>query len=141
MERVGLLNGVFDLFHIGHLNVIGNARKNCDHLIVGVLSDELVEVYKGKRAIIPFEERIRIVEAIKGVDEVIRVDTLDKEVIWMSKPFNILFSGDDRKGTPLWNETERVMRAHGVTTIFFPYTQLRTSTKIRETIYKANNGS
>ena len=132
MKRIGYIDGVFDMFHIGHLNAIENAKAKCDYLIVGVNSDELMESYKNKRAVIPFEERIRIIAAIRSVDETVRVDTLDKEALWYKKPFNILFSGDDWKGHPRWIETERIMLTHGVKTVFLPYTKSTTSTLLRE---------
>ena len=120
------------MFHIGHLNLLENARARCDYLIVGVNSDELVEIYKQRKAVVPFNERIRIVEALRAVDEAIRIDTLDKERLWHIKPFDLLFIGDDWKGQERWNETERVMLSHGVKTIYLPYTTGTTSTILRE---------
>ncbi|MDR0221601.1 MAG: adenylyltransferase/cytidyltransferase family protein [Lachnospiraceae bacterium] len=132
MKKIGFTSGVFDMFHIGHLNLINNAKKQCDYLIVGVNSDELMQSYKEKYPVIPFAERIAIVAALRNVDETIRVDTLDKESIWQIKPFDLLFIGDDWKGTPRWNETERVMLTHNVKTIYLPYTGNTNSTLLRE---------
>lgn len=132
MKVLGFTAGVFDMFHIGHLNLLENAKARCDYLIVGVNSDELVESYKQKKAIVPFDERIRIISAIRCVDEAIRIDTLDKERIWQSKPFDLLFIGSDWKGNPRWVETERIMRTHNVETVFLPYTTGTTSTILRE---------
>ena len=129
---VGFTGGVFDMFHIGHLNLIENAKLHCDYLIVGVNSDELTEAYKGKSTIVPFEERIRIVAAIKNVNEAIRIDTLDKEDVWRQKPFDILMIGNDWKGSARWIETEQIMLAHNVKTIFLPYTPSTTSTLLRD---------
>jgi len=132
MKVVGFTAGVFDMFHIGHLNLIENAKANCDFLIVGVNSDELVESYKDKSAIVPFEERVRIVKAIRDVDQVVRIDSLDKELIWQKNPFNILLIGDDWKNHPRWQETEKIMLKHGVKTIYLPYTHSTNSTLLRE---------
>ena len=120
------------MFHVGHLNLIGNAKKHCDFLIVGVNSDELVATYKQKKAIVPYEERSAIVAALRDVDEVMRVDTLDKEQIWLKKPYDLLFIGDDWKGHPRWEQTERQMLVHGVQTVYLPYTLGTTSSILRE---------
>lgn len=122
------------MFHIGHLNLIKNAKARCDYLIVGVNSDELIHQYKNKDAVVPLEERKQIVEALKYVDEVITVDTLDKEVVWNKKKFDIVFIGDDWKGSERWIETERVMKQYGVEVVYLPYTKGTTSTLLREKI-------
>jgi len=132
MKTIGFTAGAFDMFHIGHLNLIENAKAQCDYLIVGVNSDELVETYKRKKAIVPFEERARIIASMRVVNEVIRVDTLDKEYIWHRKPYNLLFIGDDWKNHPRWENTECVMLEHGVRTIYLPYTYSTNSTLLRE---------
>lgn len=132
MSVVGFTAGAFDMFHIGHLNLIENAKAQCDFLIVGVNSDELIAGYKQKKAVVPFGERIRIVASIKSVDEVIRVDTLDKEALWYKCAFDFLFIGDDWKGHPRWEETERIMSVHNVKTIYLPYTRSTNSTLLRE---------
>jgi glycerol-3-phosphate cytidylyltransferase len=132
MTTIGFTAGVFDMFHVGHLNLIENAKKYCEYLIVGVNSDDLVKQYKQQGAIVPFEERIRIVAALREVDETIRVDTLDKEIIWKQKQYGLLFIGDDWKGNPRWDKTERIMLAHGVQTIYLPYTNSTNSTLLRE---------
>jgi len=132
MSTVGFTAGVFDMFHVGHLNLIENARAKCDYLIVGVNSDELTISYKNRSPVVPFEERKMIVTALRAVDEVIRVDTLDKEQIWIRKPFDLLFIGDDWKGNPRWDETEHMMKLRGVQTVFLPYTIGTTSSLLRE---------
>lgn len=129
---IGFTAGAFDMFHVGHLNLLKNAKARCDYLIVGVNTDELIEAYKNKHAIVPLEERMQIVKAVKYVDEVISVDTLDKEYIWKKKMFDIVFIGDDWKGSARWNETERVLRKYGVEVVYLPYTVGTTSTVLRE---------
>ena len=120
------------MFHIGHLNLINNARRQCDYLIVGVNSDELVKSYKNKVAVVPFEERAEIISSIKGVDEVLRIDTLDKLDAWNRRRYDLLFIGSDWKGNDRWSETEKIMGEHGVRVIYLPYTQGTTSTLLRE---------
>ena len=129
---IGFTAGAFDMFHVGHLNLIKNAKARCDYLIVGVNTDELITSYKNKHAIVPLEERMQIVGAVKYVDEVISVDTLDKEAIWAKKMFDIVFIGDDWKGSERWNETEQVMSKHSVAVVYLPYTIGTTSTVLRE---------
>ena len=129
---IGFTAGAFDMFHVGHLNLIKNAKARCDYLIVGVNTDELIANYKHKKAVVPLDERLQIVEAIKYVDEVIPVETLDKEIIWKRKKFDVVFIGDDWKGTARWNETERAMKKYGVKVTYLPYTTGTTSTLLRE---------
>lgn len=129
---IGFTAGTFDLFHIGHLNLLKNAYSRCDYLIVGVNSDKLVEDYKGKRAIIPLEERMEIIRALRYVDEVMRIDSLDKKISWNQKHYDLLFIGDDWKGNPRWINTEKEMEEFGVKTIFLPHTIGTNSTLIRE---------
>ena len=103
---IGYTTGVFDLFHIGHLNLLRKAKEQCDHLIVGVSTDDLV-MYKHKHAVIPFEERIEIVKAIRFVDEVVPQVNMDKMEAWERLHFNIMFVGDDWKGTAKWEAYEK----------------------------------
>lgn len=99
MEKIiGFTAGAFDMFHVGHLKLINNARTYCDQLIVGVNSDELIRQYKKKQTVIPFVERFEIINAIKGVSKAVRVDTLDKEEIWKNMPYHLLMIGSDWKG-------------------------------------------
>ena len=130
-RKVGFTQGTFDMFHIGHLNLIRNARQYCDYLIVGVNTDELVETYKGKRTIVPFEERIAIVESIRYVDEAIMTATLDKFDVWKQRRYDLLFIGDDWKGSQRWIETEKQMSVYGVEVVYLPYTPTTSSTMIR----------
>lgn len=105
-ETIGYTTGVFDLFHVGHLNILRRAKENCDRLIVGVTSDELVS-YKHKSAVIPFEERIEIVRSVKYVDEAIPQTTMDKFEAWDRIGFDVMFVGSDWKDHPRWIKYEQ----------------------------------
>jgi glycerol-3-phosphate cytidylyltransferase len=128
---VGYTTGVFDLFHIGHLNLLKNAKGLCDKLIVGVTTDELVS-YKGKKAVIPFEERLEIVRNIQFVDAVIPQDSMDKMENWKKLKYDVMFVGDDWHNTPKWEEFENQFNKVGVKIVFFPYTKGVSSTLINE---------
>ncbi len=129
--KIGYTQGVYDMFHIGHLNLINNAKKYCDYLIVGVNSDELVESYKHKTPVIKQEERRIIVANIKAVDECVIATTLDKEVAWQNLHFDVIFIGDDWKGNPRWEKTREEMAKHCVDVVFLPHTDGVTSTILR----------
>ena len=131
--RIGYTTGVFDLFHIGHLNLLRRAKSQCDWLIVGVSTDELVG-YKNKQAVIPFEERKEIVRSIRYVDEVVTQADMDKLGAWNKYHFNVMFVGDDWKGTEKWKKIEEEMRKVGVQVVYFPYTKGISSTLINETL-------
>ncbi len=131
--KIGYTTGVYDLFHIGHLNLLRNAKERCERLIVGITVDELVS-YKGKRAVIPFEERIRIVEAIRYVDEAVPQTDLDKVKAWEKYHFDVLFVGDDWKGKPNWVEYERALAEKNVDVVYLPYTKETSSTQLRNTL-------
>ena len=131
-KKIGYTQGTFDMFHIGHLNLIRNAKRHCDYLIVGVNKDELVESYKNKRPIIPLEERVEIVRAIRYVDEVIATDTLDKTKIWEKVHFDEIYIGDDWKGNERWEKTGKEMEQLGAKLVFLPYTKDTSSTMLRE---------
>lgn len=135
---VGYTAGVYDLFHIGHLNLLRNAKKYCDKLIVGVSRDELVR-YKGKSPVIPLKERMEIVSAIKYVDEVCIQDNLDKTKAWEKLHYNILFVGDDWKGKSQWNEYEKFLKSKGAKVIYLPYTKTTSSTLITKTLKELVN--
>lgn len=130
---IGYTAGVYDLFHIGHLNLLKNAKNYCDRLIVGVSSDELVQ-YKGKSPVIPLEERMKIVESIKYVDEVHVQNDLDKVKAWEKYHYNILFVGDDWKGNERWNNYERILKTKGVPVIYLPYTRTTSSTLLTKAL-------
>lgn len=136
--KLGYTTGVYDMFHIGHLNVIRNSKKHCEKLIVGVTTDELVS-YKNTKSIIPFEERIEIVSSIKYVDEVVAQETMDKIEAWERLKFDVVFVGDDWKGTEKWNKIEKEFKSLGVDVIYLPYTKGTSSTKLKETLDKISN--
>ena len=122
------------MFHIGHLNLLRNARANCDHLIVGVNTDELVKDYKKKLPIVPLKERMEIIRAIRYVDEVVGAETLDKTVMWDRLHFDEIYIGDDWKGNARWEKTEEDMKALGVKLVYLPHTKDTSSTILREKI-------
>jgi len=136
MKKIGYTTGVYDLFHIGHLNVLKRAKLECDYLIVGVTSDELSMAAKKKKPIIPFQERMEIVEAIKFVDEVVPQVNYDKMEAWNNLKFDRMFVGDDWKGTEKWNQIEKDFGEVGVEILYFPYTSHTSSTKLREVLEK-----
>ena len=129
---IGYTQGTFDMFHIGHLNLLRNARLQCDYLVVGINTDELVMKYKNKSAIVPLDERMDIVGSIKYVDDVIACETLDKMVAYKMIHFNKLFIGDDWKGNDRWIETGKMMAKIGVDLIYLPHTQGTSSTMLRD---------
>lgn len=137
---IGYTSGVYDLFHIGHLNLLKNAKGLCDKLIVGVSVDKLVE-YKNKRSVIPFEERIEIVRNIKYVDAAIPQEELDKYKMWEKLHFDILFVGDDWFNSPSWREMEDKFKKVGVRVVYFPYTKGTSSTILNETLKKLREGT
>lgn len=130
---IGYTTGVFDLFHIGHLNMLKNAKSMCDKLVVGVTTDELVS-YKNKKAVIPFDERLEIVRNIKYVDAAIGQDSMDKFEAWKKLKFDVMFVGDDWYNTEKWNNFEKQFNEVGVRIIYFPYHKGTSSTLINETL-------
>ncbi len=130
---IGYTAGVFDLFHIGHLNLLKNAKGMCDKLIVGVTVDELV-TYKGKKAMIPFEDRIEIVRSIKYVDAAVPQLVMDKLTMCKKLGAQILFVGDDWYGTEKWNAYEKEFNEAGIKIIYFPYTKGVSSSLITKTL-------
>lgn len=132
---IGYTTGVFDLFHVGHVNILRNAKSMCDRLIVGVTVDELV-AYKNKKSVIPFEERIEIVRACKYVDLAVPQMTMDKLDALDRYRFNIMFVGDDWYKTDKWKDFDRDFTSKGVRIVYFPYTKSTSSTLINETLKK-----
>lgn len=130
---IGYTTGVYDLFHIGHLNLLKNAKGLCDKLVVGVTVDELV-AYKGKNAMIPFEDRIEIVRSIKYVDAAVPQYDMDKLAACKKLGAKILFVGDDWYGTDKWKDYEKQFEAEGIKIVYFPYTKGVSSTKINEAL-------
>lgn len=130
---IGYTTGVFDLFHIGHVNVLRNAKSMCDRLIVGVTVDELVS-YKNKKSVIPFEERIEIVRSSRYVDLAVPQTTMDKLDALQRYKFNIMFVGDDWYKSDKWKDLDEQFTKLGARIIYFPYTQSTSSTLINETL-------
>ena len=129
--RRGYTQGVYDMFHIGHLNLLNRAKEYCDYLIVGVNADELVREYKHKTPVINEEDRKTIVANIKAVDECFIAHTLDKEVALEKYHFDAIFIGDDWKGNPRWEQTKIDLEKYGVDLIFLPHTKGVSSTELR----------
>lgn len=135
---IGYTTGVFDLFHVGHLNILRRAKEQCDYLIVGVSTDELVQEYKHKTPIICFEERMEIVKAIRYVDKVVPQINRDKFEAWKEHRFDRMFVGDDWKGSPLFNEVEAKFKPLGVEIVYFPYTNGTSSTFLKQALESLN---
>lgn len=133
---LGYTTGVFDLFHIGHLNILRNAKAMCDKLIVGVTTDELLLEYKKKRPVVPFVERCEILRNIKCVDVVIAQETMDKLEAWKKLHFDIMFVGDDWYHTPKWQRIHKEFDDIGIRIVYFPYTCTTSSTLINETLIR-----
>lgn len=134
-KLVGYTCGVYDLFHVGHLNLLRNAKSLCDTLIVGVTTDDRV-IYKGKRCIIPYEDRAEIVRAIRYVDCVVPQKDHDKVEAYHHLKYDILFVGDDWYKNENWKQWETELKEYGVKIIYFPYTQRVSSTKLRNILKK-----
>lgn len=130
---IGYTTGVYDLFHVGHLNLLKNAKGMCDKLIVGVTIDELVE-YKGKHAMIPFEDRIEIVRNIKYVDAAVPQYDMDKLTACKKLGATMLFVGDDWYATPKWKDYEKEFAENDIKIVYFPYTKGISSTKITQAL-------
>jgi glycerol-3-phosphate cytidylyltransferase len=133
-KLIGYTAGAFDLFHIGHLNLIKRSKDSCDYLIVGVTTDELIQKTKNKKSVIPFSERFEIVSSIRYVDEVVVQDDLDKVLAWKKYRYNRLFSGDDWKRNPRWIGYEIELSKVGVDVVYFPYTKSTSSTIIQDVL-------
>ena len=129
--KIGYTQGVFDMFHIGHLNLINHAKEYCDYLIVGVNSDDLVKEYKHKTPIINEIDRKAIVGSIKGVDECVIVHSLDKLAAHRMFHYDAIFIGDDWKGNPRWEQTKTDLEIIGVDLVFLPHTDGISSTALR----------
>lgn len=133
---IGYTTGVFDMFHVGHLNILRRAKERCDYLIVGVSTDEVVKEYKHKNPIIPYEERAAIVQAIKYVDEVVPQTTMDKTHFLKERHFDVMFHGNEWKGTELYNRYEREFAEFGARIEYLPHTDGISSSQLREKIEK-----
>ena len=129
--KIGYTQGVYDMFHVGHLNLINQAKEYCDYLIVGINSDKLVESYKNKIPVINELDRAKIVSNIKAVNQCIVVDSLDKNEILKNQNFDAIFIGDDWKGNPRWEKTKIEMSKKGIDVVFLPHTPDISSTILR----------
>lgn len=134
--KIGYTTGVFDMFHIGHLNILKRAKEQCDYLIVGVSTDEVVKTYKHKHPVIPFEERIAIVEAIRYVDKVVPQTSMNKMEAYKALKFDALFHGSDWKGSNMYEKIVADFEKVGVDVVFLPHTDGISSTIIREKVNK-----
>jgi glycerol-3-phosphate cytidylyltransferase len=132
--RIGYAAGAYDLFHIGHLNILKRARSQCDYLIAGVVSNEMLELTKGKTPVIPLAERLEIVSSIRYVDRAVAEDVPDKLQMWEELRFDIFFKGDDWRGTQKGMRLEREFAAVGVEVVYFPYTIDTSSTILRRAL-------
>ena len=134
--KIGYTTGVFDMFHIGHLNILRKAREQCDFLIVGVSTDELVESYKHKRPMIPYADRRQIVESIRFVDQVVSQTSLDKVEAWKRLHFDAVFHGDDWKGSDMYNQIEKALQEVGCDMVFLSHTQGISSSALAQALQK-----
>ena len=133
-RRVGYAAGAFDLFHIGHLNILKHAKSQCDYLIAGVVSDEMLRQVKGIDPVIPLAERLEIVRNIGFVDEAVAETVPDKLDTWRELRFDVIFKGDDWRGTEKGLRLEREFAAVGVEVVYFPYTMTTSSTTLRRAL-------
>lgn len=134
-QKIGFTSGVFDMFHIGHLNILKMAKSMCDKLIVGVTVDELVS-YKKKKVVIPFDERLEIIQNIKYVDLAVPQDDLNKYEMWRKLKFDVMFIGDDWFDTERFEEFEKELSEVDVKIVYLPYTQSVSTTVLKERLLK-----
>ena len=137
--KIGYTTGVFDLFHIGHLRIIQRAKERCQHLIVGVSTDEIVESYKKSKPIIPFEERFEIIGALNCVDQVVAQDNFDKIHAWEKYKFDVHFHGNDWENSKEYNKIQKEFKKRGVDNVFFPYTKGTSTSALKKHIYEVLN--
>lgn len=137
---IGYTAGVFDLFHIGHLNLLKNAKGMCDKLIVGVTTDELA-TYKGKYPVIPFSDRIEIVRNIKCVDAVVAQSDMNKLEMCKKLRASVMFVGDDWYQSPKWEEYEKEFQKENIRIVYFPYTRGVSSTQISKALKHLRTGA
>ena len=133
-RRVGYAPGVYDQFHVGHLNILRPARSQCDHLIAGVVSDEMALLAKGRAPVVPLQERLEIVRGVRYVDQAVAEVVPEKLETWEQVGFDVIFKGDDWRGTPRGDKLERDFARVGVEVAYFPYTRHTSSTKLREAL-------
>ncbi|MDJ1133483.1 adenylyltransferase/cytidyltransferase family protein [Streptomyces iconiensis] len=133
-HTVGYAPGAYDLFHVGHLNLLRHARSKCDYLVAGVVSDEMAERAKGRAPVIPLVERLQIVRSVRFVDAAFVETVPDKLETWQQVRFDVLFKGDDWRGTPKGDRLEADFRTVGVEIVYFPYTMHTSSTQLRRVL-------
>lgn len=138
VQRIGYAAGAYDLFHIGHLNILKHAKSQCDWLIAGVVSDELCEATKGQRPVVPLTERLAIVQAVKYVDEAVEEVFPDRLATWEHLQFDVFFKGDDWRGTAKGRALEDKFSKVGVEVVYFPYTAHTSSTQLRRALAAIN---
>lgn len=138
--RIGYASGVYDLFHIGHLNLLKHARSQCDYLIAGVASTDMTQRLKGTTPVIPLAERVEIVRSVRYVDDVVVDEHLNKADTWREVGFNVFFKGDDWRGTEKGDRLERDMSRIGVQVVYFPYTVTTSSTVLRRALILLDGG-
>jgi glycerol-3-phosphate cytidylyltransferase len=133
-DRLGYAPGVFDLFHVGHLNILRRARGQCDRLIAGICSDDLVVHLKGRPPVVPLSERLEIVRSVRYVDDTFVATVDDKVEIWKKVGFDVIFKGDDWLGTDVWKSFEIEFAKVGVEVVYFPHTTHTSSTLLRNVL-------
>ena len=138
--KVGYTTGVYDMFHIGHLNILRRAKEQCDYLIVGVSTDELVQKEKDKTPVIPYEERAAIIESIRYVDRVVPQENKNKLEAWEKYHFDAMFVGSDWQGTETWMSFERQFAPLGVEIVYLPHTDGISSTLLKDIIQHLEPG-
>lgn len=138
--RIGYAPGIYDLFHVGHLNIFRESRQFCDHLVVGVISDEMAERAKGLIPVIPLEERLEIVEAIRYVDQAVVEDVPHKLEMWKRLRFDVIIKGDDWKGTDKGDKLEADFAEVGVDVAYLPYTKRTSSTMLKSILQEILDG-
>ena len=131
---VGYAGGAFDLFHVGHLNILRHAKSHCDYLIAGVATDEMLEITKGRRPVVPLAERLEIVGAIDVVDRAVAEPSPNKLDQWHALHFDVVFKGDDWRGTAKGDKLEQDFAEVGVEVIYFPYTMHTSSSQLRRAL-------
>jgi glycerol-3-phosphate cytidylyltransferase len=134
MTRIGYASGAFDLFHVGHLNILSAAKSRCDFLIAGVVADDVLWIHKGVIPVVPLAERLEIVRNVRFVDQAVPAFVNDKLAIWHDLRFDVFFKGDDWRGTEKGDRLEREFAAVGVEVVYFPYTRSTSSTALRKTL-------
>jgi glycerol-3-phosphate cytidylyltransferase len=140
-RKIGYAAGAFDMFHVGHLNILKHAKAECDYLIAGVVSDEMLQLTKGITPVIPLAERLEIVSHISYVDEA-RAESLPNKIdTWRDVRFDVFFKGDDWRGTEQGLRLEREFAAVGVEVVYFPYTMHTSSTQLRRALDAITAGS